>query len=144
MHKTQLTPLALLSLLKNHRVPVIPLGVQLKNDSQNQGFLLVWVKRTLNTRFAQMFSSLYRVFYVYVCFVCMYVCTPCSCLVSREPKESIRLPRTRVEDSCLLLCGLQVLNPGLLQKQQVPFTTKSYLQCQEEFNSCWERGRTVM
>lgn len=64
MHKTQLSLLALLSLLEDHRIPVIPLGVQLKTDSQNQGFLLGLAKRTLNTRFAQMFSSLYRVFYV--------------------------------------------------------------------------------
>lgn len=58
MRKMQLIPLAFLSLLKDHRVPVIPLGAQLK---------------TLNTRFAQMFfKSLQSI--LCVCMLCLHVC----------------------------------------------------------------------
>lgn len=54
---------------------------------------------------------------VYGCFVYMYACAPCECLVSEEAREGVRCPKTRVTDGCELLCGCWKLNLGPLEKQ---------------------------
>jgi len=58
-------------------------------------------------------------FYVYGCFICMYICTP---------EKGIRFHRTTVIDGCEPPCGCWELNLGPLEKQSVLLTPEPSLQ----------------
>lgn len=55
------------------------------------------------------------IIYVYGCFPCMYLCVPCSRLVSHK---------TGVTESCGLPCGGWESKPGALEEQPVLLTVE--------------------
>lgn len=66
--------------------------------------MILKIFQFLNTFF--MFLSfiflkvIYFLFYVYQCFVSMYICTPCACMGQWKSEEDIRFPGSRMRDGC--------------------------------------------
>lgn len=54
------------------------------------------------------------------CFVCIYVCVRHALQNLRRPEEDIRVPGTRITDSCVPLWRCWQLKPGPLEMQPVP------------------------
>lgn len=59
-------------------------------------FMLLTGPRPLHT--SPLLSVFRRFTYVSECFACMYVCTPCMCMVPRGSEESLRSPGPGVRD----------------------------------------------
>lgn len=53
----------------------------------------------------------FKFIYVYECFVYVYVCAPCSCLVRAKARRGVEHPGTAVTDSCELPCGCREFEP---------------------------------
>lgn len=67
-------------------------------------------------------------YFVYECFVHIYVCIPCVWLVPKMLEKGIRSPGNEVIDGCKPPYRCGELNPGLLQEQQVLLNTDPSLQ----------------
>ena len=65
------------------------------------------------------FLKRFYLFYVYDCFVCMFICTS---------EETIRSHGTTVIDSCEPPCGCWELNSWPLEEQPVLLTSEPFLQ----------------
>ena len=58
----------------------------LKNQKYFFPFFFFWFKGE------KAYFNLYLLFYVYECFPCVYVCVPCTCLVSMEVGRKCQMP----------------------------------------------------
>lgn len=67
-------------------------------------------------------------FYICGCFVYMYVCGPCLCLVFVEVRRGSQFPETGVTDSCKFPCRSWELNLGPSKEQSLLLTTGPSLQ----------------
>ena len=64
-----------------------------------------------------LFQTSSKIHLLFMLCVCVFLCTMCPW----RPAEGIRSPQTGVTDGCESQCQCWDLNPGTLQKQQVPF-----------------------